>query len=69
MAVPTPVITEAEPAPSPREFQSIPDTAKFGTRRRGPLIVFGFAVALLVFGYGAYLVWDKVDTERRLAPP
>lgn len=65
---PPTVITEAQDATSPRQFQSIPDTSKFGTRRRGPLIFVGFAAALLVLGYGAYLAWDKVTTERGMAP-
>ncbi|GMV18643.1 MAG: hypothetical protein AMXMBFR56_68670 [Polyangiaceae bacterium] len=69
IVVPPPtVITEAQDATSPRQFQSIPDTSKFGTRRRGPLIFVGFAAALLVLGYGAYLAWDKVTTERGMAP-
>lgn len=68
VAPPAPVVTEAQDATSPRQFQSIPDTSKFGTRRRGPLIVVGFAAALLVLGYGAYLAWDKVNTERGMAP-
>ena len=63
-----PVITEAQDATQPRQFYSIPDTSKFGTRRRGPLVVVGFALALLVLGYGAYLAWDKVNTERTMAP-
>ncbi|MBE7478522.1 MAG: protein kinase [Polyangiaceae bacterium] len=65
---PPTVITEVQDATSPRQFQSIPDTSKFGTRRRGPLIFVGFAAALLVLGYGAYLAWDKVTTERGMAP-
>ncbi|MBK8996656.1 MAG: protein kinase [Myxococcales bacterium] len=68
VAPPPTVITEAQDATSPRQFQSIPDTSKFGTRRRGPLIFVGFAAALLVLGYGAYLAWDKVTTERGMAP-
>lgn len=64
-----PVITVAEDPVSPREFQSIPDTSKFGTRRRGPLIVVGFALALGVLGYGAYLAWDKFNTERHMTAP
>lgn len=64
-----PVITLAEDPVPPREFHSIPDTSKFGTRRRGPLIVIGFAVALGVLGYGAYLAWDKFNTERHMTAP
>jgi serine/threonine-protein kinase len=65
---PEPVITTAEDGVAPREMLSIPDTSKFGTRRRGPLVVVGFAVAVAVLGYGAYLAWDKMNTERTMAP-
>lgn len=69
IAIPAPpVITAAEDPASRREFYSIPDTSKFGTRRRGPLIFLGFAAALLVLGYGAYMAWDKMNTEKLMAP-
>jgi len=65
-----PVIIAAEELPSPREFHSIPDTSKFGTHRRGPLVFVGFLAALLVLGYGAYLAWEKFEAERNMqAPP
>jgi serine/threonine protein kinase len=41
----------------------------FGTRRRGPLVAVGFAAALVLLGYGAWLAYDRIQTERELSAP
>ncbi len=41
----------------------------FGTKRRGPLIAVGFLAALVLLGYGAWLAYDRMATERELSAP
>ena len=69
VSAPEPVVSTAEDIPEPR-FVSLPDgSAKFGTRRRGPIILLGFLLALLFLGYGAYLAWDRMNMEHDMGAP
>jgi serine/threonine-protein kinase len=62
-------VSIAQDIPDTR-FPSLPDhVARFGTRRRGPLIAVGFILAAMFLGYGAYLAWDKISAERDLGAP
>ncbi|MEZ4220837.1 MAG: serine/threonine-protein kinase [Polyangiaceae bacterium] len=49
-------------------LDSIPPT-NFGTRRKGPLVIIGFAAVIALLGYGAWLAYDRMVTERELAAP
>jgi serine/threonine-protein kinase len=68
--MPAPLITVAEDIPPPRPmFDSLVEMRKFGTRRRGPMIIVGMLAAGLLLAYGAYLAWDRVSTEREMSQP
>jgi serine/threonine-protein kinase len=64
-------ITVAEdPLPPPRPMlDSLMEMRKFGTRRRGPMVVIGLLAAVLLLGYGAWLAYERVSMERELSKP
>lgn len=65
-----PFITVAEDIPPPRPMlDSLVEMRKFGTRRRGPMIAVGMLAAAVLLAYGAYLAWDRVNTDRELSQP
>lgn len=58
----------AQPGARDVTWDSIPPT-NFGTRKKGPLVIVGFAAVLTLLGYGAWLAYDRVVTERELSAP
>lgn len=72
--VSVPTLPRLRPAARAEELESsgsdsIPPNVDFGKRRTGPLILAGFAVAVALLGYGAYLAYDRVMLERELSRP
>ncbi len=65
-----PVITVAEDSTPYRPgLESMMDMKKFGTRRRGPIIAIGFAAAVILLAYGAWLAWDRASMDEELSKP
>ncbi|MCA9594463.1 MAG: serine/threonine protein kinase [Myxococcales bacterium] len=73
-ALTQPAPPQAQPARPPVDLEalareSLDSEPNFGTRRRAPIIAIGFAAALVLLGYGAWLAYDRISTERELSAP
>jgi hypothetical protein len=69
----TPSLAEdrAQPARPTVDLEALGRESKpdFGTKRRGPIIALGFAAVLVLLGYGVWLAYDRMATERELSLP